>query len=147
MNRTRITARQKAEVFRRARGYGEYCRCPASHTPDSFAVEHIHPRALGGTNTLDNLALSCQGCNSAKYTRTEADDPLTGETVPLFHPRLQRWTDHFGWSEEMTRIVGLTRTGRATVEALKVNREGAINLRRVLYTLRQHPPQEPEDEG
>jgi hypothetical protein len=37
-------------------------------------------------------------------------------------------------------LVGLTPTGRATVETLKLNREGLINLRRVLYVMGEHPP-------
>jgi hypothetical protein len=36
--------------------------------------------------------------------------------------------------------IGLTPTGRATVERLQLNREGVVNLRRVLRTIGQHPP-------
>jgi 5-methylcytosine-specific restriction endonuclease McrA len=32
-------------------------------------VEHIHPRAKGGTDRLSNLTLSCQKCNLAKGTQ------------------------------------------------------------------------------
>jgi len=37
-------------------------------------------------------------------------------------------------------IIGLTPTGRATVEVLKLNREGLVNLRQVLYAAGKHPP-------
>ncbi len=106
----------------------------------SFSVEHIVPRARGGTNTLDNLALACQGCNNHKYLKTEDRDPITGMVVPLFHPRQQRWNDHFVWSEDYTLIIGITPIGRATVEALRLNRPGLVNLRRVLYAMGEHPP-------
>lgn len=36
--------------------------------------------------------------------------------------------------------VGLTPTGRATVEALRLNRPGLITVRRALYAAGEHPP-------
>jgi hypothetical protein len=44
-----------------------------------------------GGDDIQNLALACHGCNGAKYNKIEATDPATGATVPLFHPRQQRW--------------------------------------------------------
>jgi 5-methylcytosine-specific restriction endonuclease McrA len=38
--------------------------CGNSNTP--LQVEHIHPRAKGGTDRLSNLTLSCEKCNLAK---------------------------------------------------------------------------------
>jgi 5-methylcytosine-specific restriction endonuclease McrA len=32
-------------------------------------IDHIHPRANGGTNRVSNLALACEACNQAKGTR------------------------------------------------------------------------------
>lgn len=108
----------------------------------SFSVEHIVPRQQGGGTELQNLALSCQGCNNHKYTRTHAPDPATGESVPLFNPRRQRWSVHFSWSEGCTHMLGLTPAGRATVAALRLNRDGLVNLRRVLYSMAEHPPKD-----
>lgn len=109
----------------------------------SFSLEHIIPLDRGGSEDPDNLAFACQGCNNHKYTRTEARDPVTGRIVPLFHPRRQHWRDHFVWSSDFSQILGYTPTGRATVEALRLNREGLVNLRRVLYAAGEHPPAEP----
>jgi len=111
------------------------------YSPDPFAVEHIVPRVAGGGNAPSNLALSCQGCNNLKFVSIEAVDPVTGVMVPLFHPRQQRWSQHFLWSQDTTVVVGWTPIGRATVERLRLNREGVVNLRRVLATIGQHPPQ------
>ena len=36
-------------------------------------VEHIHPRANGGTNRASNLCLACEKCNLAKGTRDIKD--------------------------------------------------------------------------
>jgi hypothetical protein len=107
----------------------------------SFSVEHILPRARGGSADLENLALSCQGCNNHKFTKTEGFDPLTKQTVPLFHPRKQRWRDHFTWNEDYTLVIGLTPTGRATVNELHLNRSSLSNLRHVLFASGEHPPQ------
>jgi hypothetical protein len=37
-------------------------------------------------------------------------------------------------------MLGLTPAGRATVNRLQLNREGVVNLRRVLHLIQQHPP-------
>jgi hypothetical protein len=110
------------------------------YSPDSFSVEHIIPLVKGGTHDLENLAWSCQGCNSRKYVSIEALDAVTGQTVPLYHPRRDRWFVHFAWNEDYTLVIGLTATGRATLEKLQLNRLGVVNLRRVLVSLELHPP-------
>jgi hypothetical protein len=38
-------------------------------------------------------------------------------------------------------MIGLTPTGRATVEVLQMNRAGLVNMRQVLYLIGKHPPQ------
>lgn len=60
--------------------------------------------------------------------------------VELFNPRQQQWQEHFCWSEDYTRIIGVTSTGRATVDALHMNRPGLVNMREVLYMVGKHPP-------
>jgi hypothetical protein len=132
-------------VSERAGGCCEYCRSQARFSPQPFSVEHIHPRSEGGETVPENLALACQGCNGHKYTKTVAVDPIMETEVPLFHPRRDRWRDHFAWSADATRIVGLTPVGRTTVESLRMNREALVNLRRVLFAMEEHPPAEDED--
>ena len=140
MSEPQLTAKQKEAIARRAGECCEYCRSQARFSPDPFSIEHIRPRSKGGTDEDDNLALACQGCNNRKYTHVEARDPVSGNLVSLYDPRRQRWADHFSWNEDFTLVIGLTATGRATVELLKLNREGVVNLRRVLCTIEQHPP-------
>ena len=60
-----ITKKQKEAIFERAGGCCEYCLSLASFSSQPFSIEHIHPQHLGGGSDLDNLALSCQGCNIA----------------------------------------------------------------------------------
>lgn len=103
-------------------------------------MEHIVPASKGGAATVDNLALSCGGCNGHKHSKTEAKDPATERVVALYDPRRDRWTDHFNWDDEFYYLIGLSPTGRATAAALKLNREFVINLRRVLFLAGVHPP-------
>ncbi|GHO67542.1 hypothetical protein KSC_064340 [Ktedonobacter sp. SOSP1-52] len=48
--------------------WGRACAyCGAQNVP--LQVEHIHPRANGGTKRISNLNLACEPCNSAKGTQ------------------------------------------------------------------------------
>jgi hypothetical protein len=127
-------------VTNRAQGYCEYCQSPEAYGTERFSIEHILPRALGGTNVADNLALACQGCNGHKSIKTIANDPETNETVSLFHPRQQIWREHFSWSADGLLIVGLTPAGRSTIVLLQMNRLQLVNLRRALIAINVHPP-------
>lgn len=140
MPEIRVTAQQKKAVAERAGGCCEYCRSQARFAMQSFSIEHIVPRSLGGKTTLDNMALSCQGCNNYKYNKVEAEDPISGEIVKLYHPRRQEWNEHFVWRDDYSSIIGVTPIGRATVAALKLNRECLVNLRKMLYKYGEHPP-------
>ena len=130
----------RAHVFERARGCCEYCQSQRDFSHDDFSVEHITPRSAGGTDALENLAMSCQGCNNRKYTALEAIDPVTGMRVGLYHPRLEAWTSHFVWSADTTLMIRLTPTGRASIMRLELNRSGLVNLRRALVVAGLHPP-------
>ncbi len=142
MPESHIPFQLKQAVIERAHGCCEYCRSQAKFATQSFSVEHIIPRHNGGKDTPANLALSCQGCNNHKYTKIEDYDPVTGELTPLYHPRRQRWSEHFVWSEDYSLVIGITPTGRATIQALQLNREGVVNLRQALYAIGKHPPAE-----
>ena len=132
--------RLKLLVRERAKGCCEYCLSQENYSPDVFSVEHILPICLGGKTILINLAFSCQFCNNKKYIFIEWTDPLTGELVALFNPRQNEWTSHFQWNEEFSQIIGLTPTGRATIEKLQLNRTGVVNLRMLLRKSGEHPP-------
>lgn len=140
MSEPRITAVQRHFVAQRANHCCEYCLSQHEFSPDPFSIEHIIPLSKGGTDEFDNLALACQGCNNKKYNHTQARDPVTGETVSLYHPRQRLWSDHFVWNEDYTLLLGLTPMGRASIERLQLNRSGVMNLRRLLYAVNLHPP-------
>ncbi|MGE3540238.1 MAG: HNH endonuclease [Candidatus Tectimicrobiota bacterium] len=140
MPRVYIPVGVQRVVVERAQGRCEYCQSRADYATGSFAVEHILPVSRGGSSALDNLAFACAGCNGHKYNRTAAPDPTDNTLVPFYHPRQQPWDTHFAWSADYTQILGLTPTGRATVDALHMNRPGLVNMRQVLYRIGKHPP-------
>jgi DNA-directed RNA polymerase subunit RPC12/RpoP len=107
---------------------------------EEFEVDHIYPKALGGPTTLDNLALACPHCNGKKLTKIRGIDPLTGRHVALFNPRRQHWNQHFKWSDDFSKIIGKTLCGRATIEALQMNRPRIVRIRRLWRALGLHPP-------
>lgn len=135
-----ISRQLRQAVAERANGCCEYCRSQEIFSTQVFSVEHIIPVSQQGETTVDNLALACQGCNNHKYNKTQGRDPVTLEVVNFYHPRQQQWEEHFIWNEDYTTIIGLTPTGRCTIEALKLNRPGLTNLRRILYKTGNHPP-------
>lgn len=105
-----------------------------------FTVDHVVPLAKGGSDDPGNLALACFHCNRGKGDRLTALDPDSGEQVPFFNPRQDDWSEHFTWSADGLLIVGLTAVGRATVEALEVNRERAVSIRAADQIVGRHPP-------
>jgi len=57
-------------------------------------------------------------------------DPNTNEIVPLYHPRHDRWVDHF--QLDKGEIVPLTPVGRVTVRLLQFNRPERVEERKLL---------------
>jgi hypothetical protein len=104
----------------------------------TFHIDHITPVVAGGTTTANNLALACVSCFLRKAARQLLEDPETGEKVPVFNPRQQVWTKHFRWNG--VQVVGLTATGRATINALNMNREIILAIRAEEEFFGRHPP-------
>jgi hypothetical protein len=121
-------------VRRRAGDVCEYCRLPqASSRYVRFHIEHIVALQHGGSSDGENLALACGYCNHHKGPNIAALDSETGQLVPLFHPRRDRWSEHFAWDD--TVIIGQTPIGRATVQLLGMNDWQRIELRENLKAL------------
>ncbi|MCD4841229.1 MAG: HNH endonuclease [Methanosarcinales archaeon] len=118
----------------------EYCHTSEKWQYVPFTVDHIIPVTRGGTNTQENLALACFHCNRRKGRRVTGMDPDSGKEVSLFHPRQHLWREHFIWSTDRFYLMGLTPIGRATVEALELNRERVIRIRAADLAVGRHPP-------
>jgi hypothetical protein len=143
MARIRLNAQADARIRAEARNRCGYCLSPQNLVMARLEIEHIIPLAKGGTNDESNLWLACPICNSHKSDKTSAVDPETGETVPLFNPRAQKWSDHFRWSEDGIRILGLTPIGRASIIALHLSDDpDALEVRSYWVLAGWHPPTE-----
>jgi len=105
-----------------------------------MTYDHILPVSKGGETSFENVCLACRSCNEFKSDSTNAVDSLTGETMPLFNPRLQRWNQHFVWSSDGTRVEGITAIGRATVVRLRMNNPVIVVARRRWVISGWHPP-------
>jgi len=116
-------------VAQRALHHCEYCKAPEAIFNFPFEVEHITPPGNGGTNSDENLALACRSCNLYKSDFLLFQDPITLDTVRLFHPRIDRWQDHFACNLELGSIDALTPIGRATVACLRVNSDHQLSAR------------------
>src|SRR4026208_1778559 len=94
-------------VQMRARDACEYCLMP---TRTRFDIDHIVPlswwteylrgallvQPVGGDrepNHLENFAWSCSHCNGFKGNRVSGR--VGRHSLPLFHPRRDRWDEHF----------------------------------------------------
>ncbi len=127
-------------VTERAYGCCEYCMSQEKLSSQSFSLEHIFPKVLGGTDDLINLALACQGCNNFKFTKIKVFDKETNSDVFLFNPRQHKWYEHFRWNDNFSVVIALTSIGRVTINELQLNRDNLINQRIVYRAFGIHPP-------
>ncbi len=132
----------RAQVAAQAQYRCGYCLTQEVVSGIPLTLEHLLPRALGGADTEENLWLSCRLCNEAKGVQIAATDPDSGAMVSLFNPRTDQWGEHFGWSEEGTKMFGRTVAGRATIAALSLNSELRVRSRAIWVEVGYHPPKE-----
>jgi hypothetical protein len=105
-------------------------------------IEHLVPVSHGGPTVESNLWLACTHCNRLKGDRIWVPDRPSKTIVRLFNPRRQAWKDHFAWSAVADTIIARTAVGRATLEALDLNRQLLVNARRIWIAAGAHPPRE-----
>jgi HNH endonuclease len=125
---------RQARIRRRAQNACEYCRLPQSASILPHQIDHIIAQQHMGSDVESNLCLCCLRCNLKKGPNIASTDPGVESEyriVALFHPRKQRWPEHFHLREDV-RIEGLTPEGRATVRLLDFNAEERVQLRRLL---------------
>lgn len=121
----------------RAKGCCEYCQISQLGQEAEFHIDHVVPQACGGLTSIDNLALACVSCSLRKGAKETGIDPLTKTIVSIFNPRLFDWKDHFLLSEG--RVEGQTSIGRATVDALAMNRVRSVEIRLEQQERDRHP--------
>ncbi|HVV81503.1 MAG TPA: HNH endonuclease signature motif containing protein [Kofleriaceae bacterium] len=128
---TEIAGELRRLVTERAGARCEYCLLPEALALHRHEPDHIVPRQHGGDTSAENLALACMRCNRHKGPNVGSFDPATGVLVRFFHPRLDRWTEHFRF--DGVRIEALTAEGRVTVKILRLHDEDRL-VERALMT-------------
>lgn len=124
-------------VIERASGCCEYCLLSQEDSFLPHEVDHITSEKHRGATTDDNLCLSCFDCNRHKGSDIASVDTDSGQLTPLFHPRHDRWDDHFRL--DGARIVPLTAVGRVTEYLLALNSDEQRAKRTELIELNRYP--------
>lgn len=140
MTRPYISPALRRQIAEEAQHRCGYCQTPQLFTAMPMHIEHLMPIAAGGNSDRENLWLACPICNGHKGVQTDAVDPESSQTVPLFNPRRHSWVEHFVWDEKGTHIIGTSAIGRATIIALKLNNEQFTQARRRWVLAGWHPP-------
>ena len=137
---TYISESLRNQILQADRARCCYCLTSEANSGIPMTYDHIQPISKGGETTFENVCLACRSCNEFKGDATEVVDPVTGETVRLFNPRTQTWSDHFAWSSDSAIVEGLTAIGRATVVRLRMNNSIIVAARRRWAISGWHPP-------
>lgn len=130
---THLSDALRSQVTKRAANKCEYCLILDTRSAKHHEVDHIYAEKHSAPTTLANLCLSCYYCNHYKGSDLCSLDPVTGDVVSLFHPRRDRWEDHFSISN--ARIIAKTAIGRVTVELLQMNNPDRVAEREILIRL------------
>ncbi|MDL1895997.1 HNH endonuclease [Anaerolineae bacterium CFX7] len=138
----RLSRELRQRIASTARFRCGYCLTTQQVIGPLFEIDHILPRARGGSSDENNLWLACPHCNNEKSDQVEGVDPLTRNVVRLFNPRIDVWNEHFEWQEEGAVIFGKTAMGRVTVAALDMNHPDIVSARRLWVIAGWHPPKE-----
>ena len=80
----RRSALNRRAVFARDGGRCQYCGAPAE------SIDHVIPRAKGGTHTWENVVAACQPCNTAKRDRLLSETSMVLRRRPTA-PRELTW--------------------------------------------------------
>ena len=138
MSNTYIGAELRRSIRERAQNCCEYCLINQEDNFLPFEVDHIIAEKHGGLTEADNLALSCTLCNKHKGSDIASIDPETGEIVPLYNPRRDKWHEHFQLSG--AEFIPLTPKGRVTVRLLQLNRSDRVEERKLLIEAEMFSP-------
>jgi len=128
-----------AAIAERANHRCEYCHAPELVFNFPFEVEHIIPICRQGKNDESNLALACRSCNLRKGTRICGSAIDSSIEISFFHPRENKWVEHFQVDAELGVVVGITDIGKVTVENLVMNSTAQVAARQLWIRLGLFP--------
>lgn len=127
----------RSQIQSRAFDACEYCLLNQEDAGFPHEIDHVISRKHGGLNDLENLAFACYLCNRYKGSDIASVHRPTGKLVRLFHPRQDRWAEHFHIAGPV--IESLTDIGQTTVDLLRFNVAARVVERRLLQSLGRYP--------
>lgn len=125
-------------VWSRANRCCEYCCIQQARDELGFQIDHVIALQHRGLTVPENLALAYYSCNHYKGPNLAGFDTETGNVVPLFNPRRDRWSEHFCWAGP--ELMGLTAADRVTVHVLSINERHRVEFRQALIDAGEFPP-------
>ncbi len=127
-----VSKRLRYEVFRRDNHACRYC---GESAPDvKVTVDHVVPKALGGTDDPSNLVTACKDCNGGK-TSTNPDAPLVADVAQ----------DALRWSRAIAQAAQEMLTSGGTVS--EAHKQFASVWDGWTYGDDEEPKQLPKDPG
>ncbi len=119
----------KDDLRRRFQYRCGYCGVREADVGAELTVDHFQPRSRGGADDADNLVYCCHACNEFKGDFWEPDAPLR-----LLHPLRDAPAAHLVEEPDGT-LRGLTETGSAHIDRLRLNRDPLVAYRRERHLL------------
>ena len=86
-HRARALGRRETVEYQAGRRC-EYCRAPQPVSGVRYHLDHILPESLGGTDSIENLALACPTCNYHKSNHLFGLDEQGFDDRPLLMDQL-----------------------------------------------------------
>jgi hypothetical protein len=119
-----LTSEIREQIRIRANFACEYCGVTEIDSGGELTVDHFHPQARGGDDTLDNLLYCCLRCNlhKADYWPQQTNDQV------LWNPRREPPQTHFVELADGT-LYPITATGSFTLNRLRLNRPPLVAYR------------------
>lgn len=142
MSKVYLSKKIRTLVIDRAKGCCEYCRSQDIFSTQIFSIDHIIPLAKGGNNEEKNLAYSCVKVATTRngFIQRSLMPLLKRQFLFSIQEYIHNWLEHYSWSEDFLQMIGISAIGRATIDFLKLNRKGVVNLRLATLALEKHPP-------
>lgn len=105
-----------------------YCGITETDVGGEMTVDHFMPRAIGGSDELDNLVYACWKCNQFKHDFWPTADDIAHERR-ILHPLLDDLDTHLYTNEQTGQLQALTPTGHFHITTLRLNRPQLVKAR------------------